>query len=195
MKYKVIIFDFDDTLILSGKLKYDTFFEIFSEYGIEVKIIVDVLSEFPELNRYDTIAKITQRANLKLDNDYISESYTSLVNIKIINAKPLDFAEIILNSLSQSNIEIFLSSNTPVNILSEIVKNKNWDKYFKKIFGYPGTKIESLEKIIRTTGYTLDKYLVVGDGQSDKNSALMNCVEYFEIKTNSLLNLKLHLDI
>ncbi len=195
MKYKVIVFDFDDTLILSGKLKYDTFFEVFSEYGIEAKIIVDVLSEFPELNRYDTIAKITQRANLTLDNDYISESYTSLVNFKIINAKPLDFAEIILNSLMQSNTEIFLSSNTPVNILSEIVKNKNWDKYFIKLFGYPATKIESLKKIIKITGYTLDKYLVVGDGQSDKNSALMNCVEYFEIKTNSLLELKLHLDI
>jgi phosphoglycolate phosphatase-like HAD superfamily hydrolase len=195
VKYKVIVFDFDDTLILSGKLKYDTFFEVFSEYGIEAKIIVDVLSEFPELNRYDTIAKITQRANLTLDNDYISESYTSLVNFKIINAKPLDFAEIILNSLMQSNTEIFLSSNTPVNILSEIVKNKNWDKYFIKLFGYPATKIESLKKIIKITGYTLDKYLVVGDGQSDKNSALMNCVEYFEIKTNSLLELKLHLDI
>ena len=195
MKYKAIIFDFDDTLIISGKIKYDAFFEVFSNYKIEEKIIVDVLSEFPELNRYDTIAKIIELANLKLDNNYISESYTSLVNFKIINAKPLDFAEIILNSLLQSNIELFLSSNTPINILSEIVKNKNLDKYFKKIFGYPGTKIESLEKIIKITGYTLDKYLVVGDGQSDKNSALVNCVEYFEVKTNSLLKLKLHLDI
>ena len=195
MKYKAIIFDFDDTLIISGEIKFNAFFKVFSSFLIEKKIIENILKEFPELNRYDTISKIIKQSKLDINNTLISDMYSDLVKKEILNANSLEFTEIILDKLFQLKIEIYLSSNTPEVLLTDIIKEKGWDKYFIKIFGYPSNKIDSLSNIIKSTGYNLDSYLVVGDGLSDKLSALKNNVDYFQVKSKSLKDLFLYLNL
>jgi phosphoglycolate phosphatase-like HAD superfamily hydrolase len=195
LKYKAIIFDFDDTLIISGEIKFNAFFKVFSSFLIEKKIIENILKEFPELNRYDTISKIIKQSKLDINNTLISDMYSDLVKKEILNANSLEFTEIILDKLFQLKIEIYLSSNTPEVLLTDIIKEKGWDKYFIKIFGYPSNKIDSLSNIIKSTGYNLDSYLVVGDGLSDKLSALKNNVDYFQVKSKSLKDLFLYLNL
>ena len=107
----------------------------------------------------------------------------------------MDSKLLILDKLFQLKIEIYLSSNTPEVLLTDIIKEKGWDKYFIKIFGYPSNKIDSLSNIIKSTGYNLDSYLVVGDGLSDKLSALKNNVDYFQVKSKSLKDLFLYLNL
>ena len=99
MKYKAIIFDFDDTLIISGEIKFNAFFKVFSSFLIEKKIIENILKEFPELNRYDTISKIIKQSKLDINNTLISDMYSDLVKKEILNANSLEFTEIILDKL------------------------------------------------------------------------------------------------
>lgn len=195
MKYKIIIFDFDGTLVISKQIKIDTYFDIFQKYDVNVCKVREVLEQFPDLNRYDTIQKIVDLTGKKLDAETLSSQYSVSVFDKIVAAKNLKFAKEVLEYLFTHNVKIHLSSNTPQHILSEIVYHRGWGKYFTSLNGFPLSKEETLKRIFDETKFAKNYYLVVGDGSSDKISALSNNMDFFEIKTNSLLPLVKYLNI
>ena len=187
MKYEAIIFDFDGTLVISNQIKYETYFEVFMPYNIEAKLLIKVLKKWPELNRYETIKKIIEISNIKLNALSIAKRYSYIIQQKIYLAANLKYAVDLLDYLDRNHILLFLSSNTPKKYLNNLINNRGWTIYFKAIFGYPNSKAVSVRTILKDFELKPSKVLIIGDGTSDKESAIINNTDFILVKGNSLL--------
>ena len=189
MKYKVVVFDFDGTLVNSNEVKVNAYYKAFAPFTEEKEVIANVLSQYPELNRYDTIKKILINLSNYINYDDVLERYNTQVLDDVKNAFFLEGAINVLNFLVNSKVDLYLSSNTPLDILLDIIKHKKIDSYFIGISGYPANKNEYLRNIIASNKYKASDYLVVGDGKSDENSAKENNTDFYLVENNSLQKL------
>jgi phosphoglycolate phosphatase-like HAD superfamily hydrolase len=193
--YKALVFDFDGTLIISNQLKIDAYYDIFRRGDVDHSIIESTLKMHPELNRYDTISKILENANCEYNLASLSDIYSELVFERVIKARNLDHAEELLEHLTSKDIKLFLSSNTPAIVLKEIINHKGWNKYFDRIYGFPNKKTDTIKQIIEEFKFETTDCLIIGDGESDRLSALSNNIDFCRISTNSLFPLVNYLEI
>ena len=194
MTIKVIVFDFDGTLVDSNQLKYNAFFELFPSDSLHKEIITDVLDEFIEKSRYVILREILKRINRKTINeddlDYrvhaSAKRYNDIVVDGAKRCKEKSGAKEVLESLSK-RYNLYLSSTTPETSLKDIVKHRNWEGFFCDIFGYPNDKTSVLFDIIKRESINPGDLLVVGDGKSDRDSANSVKCEFFRISNERSL--------
>ncbi len=182
MRFKeiqVIVFDFDGTLIDSNRLKYDAYFRLFPDDNRYVSIIRMVLSEFFEKSRYFILEEILLRLGhdnndlLKKKVKELAEFYNEIVLAGAKNCPEKPGAEAALKKIS-SACRLYISSTTPDAGLKEVIEYRGWNGYFQGIFGWPNKKTETLRRIIALEGLNSSQVLVVGDGESDRESARQN---------------------
>ena len=194
MTVKVIVFDFDGTLVDSNQLKYNAFFELFPSDSLHKEIITDVLDEFIEKSRYVILREILKRINRKTINeddlDYrvhaSANKYNDIVVDGAKRCKEKSGAKEVLESLSK-RYNLYLSSTTPETSLKDIVKHRNWEGFFCDIFGYPNDKTSVLFDIIKRESINPGDLLVVGDGKSDIDSANSVKCDFFRISNDRSL--------
>lgn len=190
MAIKVVVFDFDGTLIDSNQLKHDAFFQLFPVDEYHHNIISDVLKEFLEESRYVILLEIVKRIGHNsregTEIEDLAAKYNDIAVKVAKTCKETPGAQKTLQVLS-NKYHLYLSSTTPQEALEEIVKHRNLDGYFCKIFGYPHNKITSLREIIQRESVNHEEVLVVGDGESDKVSALETGCCFFEIDKDGVL--------
>jgi phosphoglycolate phosphatase-like HAD superfamily hydrolase len=194
MTIKVIVFDFDGTLVDSNQLKYNAFFELFPSDSLHKEIITDVLDEFIEKSRYVILREILKRINRKTINeddlDYrvhaSAKKYNDIVVDGAKRCKEKSGAKEVLESLSK-RYNLYLSSTTPETSLKDIVKHRNWEGFFCDIFGYPNDKTSVLFDIIKRESISPGDLLVVGDGKSDRDSADKAGCKFFHVFKDGLL--------
>jgi len=194
MTVKVIVFDFDGTLVDSNQLKYNAFFELFPSDSLHKEIITDVLDEFIEKSRYVILREILKRINRKTINeddlDYrvhaSAKRYNDIVVDGAKRCKEKSGAKEVLESLSK-RYNLYLSSTTPETSLKDTVKHRNWEGFFCDIFGYPNDKTSVLFDIIKRESINPGDLLVVGDGKSDRDSANSVKCEFFRISNERSL--------
>ncbi len=194
MTVKVIVFDFDGTLVDSNQLKYNAFFELFPSDSLHKEIVTDVLDEFIEKSRYVILREILKRINRKTINeddlDYrvhaSAKKYNDIVVDGAKRCKEKPGAKEVLESLSK-RYNLYLSSTTPETSLKDIVKHRNWEGFFCDIFGYPNDKTSVLFDIIKRESINPGDLLVVGDGKSDRDSANSVKCEFFRISNERSL--------
>ena len=194
MTIKVIVFDFDGTLVDSNQLKYNAFFELFPSDSLHKEIITGVLDEFIEKSRYVILREILKRINRKTINeddlDYrvhaSAKKYNDIVVDGAKRCKEKSGAKEVLESLSK-RYNLYLSSTTPETSLKDIVKHRNWEGFFCDIFGYPNDKTSVLFDIIKRESINPGDLLVVGDGKSDRDSANSVKCEFFRISNERSL--------
>jgi len=194
MSIKVIVFDFDGTLVDSNQLKYDAFFKLFPFDAPPKNIIEEVLDEFLEESRYVILREILKRVDTEtineneLDNRVyeLATVYNDLVvdGAKHCNEKP--GAKEVLELFSK-RFKLYLSSTTPEASLKEIVKHRNWNGFFCDLFGFPNDKTSVLLEIIKRESVSPDDLLVIGDGKSDRDSANSVKCDFFRINNDSSL--------
>ena len=190
---KVIVFDFDGTLIDSNQLKYDAFFKLFPSDDLHKKIVTEVLSEILEGSRYVILRETIKRRNTEMNEDELDNNvqvlatkYNVIVADGAKHCKEKPGAEEALESLSK-RYKLYLNSTTPEASLKDIVTYRKWEDYFCDIFGYPNDKASVLFDIIERESINPDELLVVGDGKSDKDSANSVKCNFFRISKDSSL--------
>ncbi len=194
MTVKVIVFDFDGTLIDSNQLKYDAFFKLFPFDAPPKNIIEEVLGEFLEESRYVILREILKRVDTEtineneLDNrvQELATEYNDLVLDGAKRCREKPGAKEVLELFSK-RYKLYLNSTTPEASLKDIVTYRKWEDYFCDIFGYPNDKASVLFGIIERESISPDELLVVGDGKSDKDSANSVKCEFFQINKDSTL--------
>jgi phosphoglycolate phosphatase-like HAD superfamily hydrolase len=195
LNIKVIVFDFDGTLIDSNQLKYDAFFELFPPDDPHKKIVIEVLHKYVEESRYVILREILNRIDSKRANEYdldykvqeLADKYNKIVVGGVKCCREIPGAGKALEYLSKK-YKLYLSSTTPEEDLKVIVKQRGWDSYFQDISGYPKRKSGTLVGIIDREGISTDEALVVGDGESDRVSSEIAGSGFFHIQNEDSIN-------
>jgi phosphoglycolate phosphatase len=176
MSIKVIVFDFDGTLIDSNRLKYDAYFKLFEINEHHTRTIREVLSKIYEQSRFVILEEIVRRLNpngeaeLEPEVDELAQRYNDIVLNGAKICPPMPGAQNALKSLSR-RYRLYVSSTTPESALKEIIRYRNWYSFFEDIFGYPHQKTATLKNIIAREMVQPTEVLVVGDGESDRISS------------------------
>ena len=189
MAIKVIVFDFDGTLVESNQLKYDAYFELFPKELRFAELIRSVLSEMYEKSRYVIIETILRRLgetsneNLQQRCSELAEQYNDIVVAGAKTCPEKEGANRLLESLN-GKYKIYVSSTTPDTPLKEIISSRNWGNYFEDVIGYPHKKDQTLQQIMRFENVQPHETVVIGDGQSDRQSAAANGCFFIHVTDN-----------
>ncbi len=192
MPLKVIVFDFDGTLIDSNQIKYNAFFKLFPHDDFHHGIITEVLNKHLEESRYVILEKILYEikdpgiVNIDDKVSELAERYNTIVVSEAKTCKEKPGAKKALDFLGRK-FPLYLSSTTPEAALKEIVKDRKWDTCFCDIFGYPRKKSTTLLEVMKKEQVNADEVLVVGDGESDRLSASETGCRFFYIGPNNML--------
>lgn len=175
--FKVIIFDFDGVIIDSNQIKYDSFFDIFSN-DTEKQVVKQVLSKIRESSRYEILKQIFIQLDKPknqledLVNEY-AEKYNKQTLENLTQDRVFSGATNILSEL-QKNYRLYIVSTTPQITVRKITKKIGLDKYFIDVFGVPTIKADNHKNIIDKENVKGSEVLVVGDGESDLQAAQMH---------------------
>jgi phosphoglycolate phosphatase-like HAD superfamily hydrolase len=181
MTLKVIVFDFDGTLVDSNRLKHDAFFKLFPDDTRHAGAVREVLAQIGEASRYDIIAKVLANLdNRQGDVNELADRYNAIVLDGAKRCAEIPGAEHALKSLVAS-FRLYVSSTTPESPLQEIIRFRGWTGYFAGIFGYPRKKSETLRRILEMENVDAKAALVVGDGQSDREAARENRCHFLHV--------------
>jgi len=189
MTIKVIVFDFDGTLVDSNRLKYDAFFELFTDDPNHVRTIRKVLSAKKEQSRFIILEEILrqlghkQADGIKDQVKELADRYNDLVLTGAKTCSELPEAENVLKSLTQK-YRLYVSSTTPEDPLKEIVQFRGWAHLFVGVFGYPRQKPETIRQIFKLENVGSSELLVVGDGETDRKSAVENSCYFVHVGDN-----------
>jgi len=178
MTLKVIVFDFDGTLIDSNRLKHEAFFKLFPDDAHHARTVREALAQIGEASRYEIIEKILaglgrRPTGLQGDVNALADRYNTIVVDGAKKCPEMPGAEHTLKSLV-AGYRLYVSSTTPESPLQEIICFRGWTGYFAGIFGYPRKKNETLRRILEIENVAAKAALVVGDGQSDREAAREN---------------------
>jgi len=173
-KLKVLVFDFDGTLVESNKIKDNAFYSIFGEWpehrdammkwhlANNTTVRQDKFRYFVEVilgqqGDYELIEKLTKR--------FSELSYQAIVDCSMV-----DGAQEFLDTF-RNKVQMLLVSATPHNELKKILKARLLTRYFKEIQGGPINKLEVLKKVISAKKISPDEMLYFGDSPEDLQAA------------------------
>ena len=179
--YKILVLDFDGTLVDSNSIKSDGFFEVVGHSETSRLAMKEALS-LSTGTRQEIFLEYCRIINEPPSHAYkLIKHYSALVNHRVSKAIEIDGACNFLEKLRALSIKIVLSSSTPYNDLLEILKIRNWLSKFDKIFGSPNKKeIIIREKLLPLVNNSKE-IAIVGDGEDDFQSAWKNGCEFFPV--------------
>lgn len=188
---KVIVFDFDGTLIESQKMKLQAFYDLFPKDQCAPDVITDVLKKMPEESRYVIISSVLTRitydpAHLENEVMRLARKYDHLVVRGAKSCREIPGASELLEA-AHGKHHLYLNSNTPTESLRTIVRYRGWHSYFKEIYGYPYGKEAALRNIINREKVDPKEVIVAGDGQSDQLSAENVGCNFFAVHSEDAL--------
>ena len=175
---KVIVFDFDDTLVKSERGKQEAPIEIFSVIPGAREIAAEYRAGHRNTPRRELIAGILAALEdrgipVTIENpvEHFLNKFGQLTEETQTTAPIVSGAEKALESRLIFH-HLYLNTATPQEFIDRVISARGWKKFFKGIYGSPpGTKIDHLQEIIAQESVKPQEVVVVGDGRGDLESA------------------------
>ncbi len=188
MRFEVVIFDFDGTLVDSARAKCQAFFSLFPSSDEHRRVVASVLERDPDGSRYRVIPLMFQEMvdrGLSLPAHHSAseriEAYGELVLAAVRQAQEIRGAGELLQGL-RGRCTAYISSNTPEPALRSSVAARGWNGLVAGVFGYPRDKASTAREVIHRHGCPPARVAVVGDGESDAHSAHSNGCAFFLVR-------------
>jgi HAD superfamily hydrolase (TIGR01549 family) len=169
-----IILDFDGVILESVSVKTEAFRRLFSFVPEHVEEIVQFHKDNGGMSRYDKFRYIYTnilKENLSKDRfEELSEKFAAIVFNEVIKAPFVPGAQEFLKTF-YLKIPLYVISATPEEELTRIIQKRDLSHYFGKVFGAPRKKTECISEIKKTTGFSPEFVLFVGDAKNDYEAA------------------------
>jgi phosphoglycolate phosphatase len=170
MPFKVIILDFDGTIVESVGIKDAAFRELFKEYPWLLDDIMDYHLSQNATIRFEKFRHITENILKKQYTEEIaadlSDRFSQMVFQRIVSCAyvpgALDFMRYF-----QNKIPLFMISISPSDELERILRARNLKKYFKRIYADPWTKTDAIKDILSLERLSSTEAVFIGDSQED----------------------------
>lgn len=175
---RCVVFDFDGVLVDSNKLKRRAYYEVFSSITQDQRMIRDTVQAMEGSDRFETIrailAKLNTDAQASVEPSHVAslaEQYNAICESGAAEAPEMPEASQVLSYLS-GRFPLYVNSGTPETVLCRIVLKREWDHYFRGVFGSPSSKVENLVRISRLEGCRSENVMMVGDSRIDLEASL-----------------------
>ena len=181
---KLILLDFDGTVIDSNNIKDDAFNIIFNRWPNEKDEMIRYHLANNHIDRKRKFNHIVKRI-LKIDDneDLINElldKFSKLTYQKIIKSKMKRGAHNFIKYFYKI-IPIYLVSATPNDELKKIIYKMGLNTFFKKIYGAPLDKKEIFKKILKHENIKPAEAICIGDSQEDFESAKITKIPFVQM--------------
>ncbi len=179
MPIKIIVFDFDDVVVLSEQIKQDSWFKIFPEYNLsEIKPKFLKAIEYYSKgkgSRFDILAMLFKFLGKKEEDipalvEEYSNRYNTHVQRDILEKGVTDDNRDVLVNLSKK-YRLYINSATPEEAIDETIENLDLKNIFTDVYGRPFSKIENLKRIAEGNNISPSEILFVGDGNGDYSAS------------------------
>ena len=145
MKSQLHIFDCDGVLILSNRLKTESFYEIASKFVPQN--LVNKFINFHKANggisrweKFSYLRNISSEFDLP-SVDYLSKEFASLVDSRLSTISPIPGAIKYVEKLAKENAIIYVVSGGEQSQVRRILMNLKFNIDPKRIFGSPTSKV------------------------------------------------------
>lgn len=193
MSCRVVVFDFDGTLVHSNELKRNAYDRIFPG---EPEIVAAGLKKNPRESRRGVIRGIllercpgleNRAEELELRIDHLAREYDRIATDGAATCPEREGATRALRILSE-RMPLILLSATPQDSLDRIVFRRDWSCYFQDVLGVSvDAKSEYLRRIAERFEVCAEEVLMVGDSPFDREAAVRAGTAYFHMEPDSVL--------
>ncbi len=172
---KVLVFDFDGTLVDSNPIKHRAFEICFERFPEQRKRILEYCCGNPHVTRdlkfrhvVEQILRLPYTARIET---HLHRRFGALTTRQIIRAPALSGAEEFLRAWFPRK-RLALLSSTPQRPIEKILEGRKWRSYFHIVRGAPVDKADWLKELIRDElSGDPDRVLFFGDTPDDRESA------------------------
>lgn len=187
---KVLVFDWDGTLLDSVDYKKENLALVFSEaFDVDrekVQKMHDLFSGIPRRDLFQKIAHGVLERNLEDDEFLRLSNQFTLLNEQC-SPMALLFPDVrpCLQFWHDKKIPLFVSSSSPEGELNEVVKNKGIRHYFDGVLGSRKNFSKGqahFAEISKRTGMGLEGFVFVGDTMKDLELAKNTGVKSYRIQ-------------
>lgn len=192
MRFELVFFDFDGTLVQSSAIKRTAFFDVFPADPTAQEIVDKILNADPDGSRHAVIPRMCDAmiAGGILDETVTPagrvEAYSKLVIERVATCPETKGASDLLRDLAVY-CPIYVISNTPHDTLETLLEARGWQRLLTGFFGYPHEKTAVIRKLISESKKNSENILVFGDGVSDERAARDNGCRF--VKTDDSVDL------
>lgn len=203
MPIKVLVFDFDGTIVDSNEIKNRAYFKLFPLVSQKAKEIIGNISRGSRKTRYQIIREILSAlkeiGEIKFNNmEKEVEKYTlkfgEIVEDKIINSDGVHGAFEELWFLYNNKYVLYILSGTPLAPLQQTIKKMVMSGKippFKKIYGRIDDTDEKLFKervlseIMEAEKVLAEEIVLIGDGKNEREVAIENGCNFIGITNDN----------
>lgn len=184
---RVVVFDFDGTLVNSNAIKREGFFRLAARYPKGTATMAAVIETAGDRGSIlSAFAGRMATAGVHLDVDELVASYGAQVDAAVAAAPEMQGASDLLVNLRHAGLRLYLCSATPIASLLTILNTRGgWTVLFSGIHGAPKSKIEILRKIREAESASGDDMVVVGDGIDDARAASLVGTQFIAVGSGS----------
>ncbi len=171
MPISLVVFDCDGVLLESVDVKTKAFGQTVAEHGSEaVTRLINYHMEHGGVSRYKKFewfyTEVLGREITEHELQTLAERFKQLAFDGVMRAPMVQGAMEALESL-HGRIPLFVASGTPHDELAQVFNERNLDRFFQGVYGFPPGKADLLRRIIKQQGVTPKEILMVGDSTTD----------------------------
>jgi len=172
---RVIILDFDGTLVESVGIKDKAFRELFSDYPEHLDAIMAYhlahnatvrFIKFKHITEYILRETYTPRREKKLSVRFFQLVFKQIIACPFVPGA-LDFL-----GYFYGKIPLYLVSISPAEEFDVILKARDLKRFFKDIYAVPWVKVDAINDILAKEKIARSEAVFIGDTQEDYDSAL-----------------------
>ena len=174
MRFKIIILDFDGTIVESVGIKDAAFYELFKGFPEHIDEIVTYHLSHNATIRFEKFQfiyrKILNQPYSEEIKENLSERFSQLVFDKIAGCGYVPGALEFLDYFGNF-VPLYLVSMSPEAELGKILKKRKLTQYFKKVYSSSWKKVDAIEDILRGENVLPYEAVFVGDAYEDFKAA------------------------